>query len=507
MRDESTGIFLSPAQKKTAQKILKKFTTSQLITLIAPPQWGKTGTFLRVAYKMCLENDVIATQVYIITGMADKIWEKQTKQRMLPEFRNNVYHRGRVHKLIPDLKQAENALLIIDECHFASNSNQTIKKVLEESGLLDINNLIKKNIKILQTSATPDNVLLDSKTWSKYHTIITPLNYGESYTSFQSLIDENRIFDSHNLSDSREAQTFFEVIKSFKKAKYHIIRLPRKGKIRLEIDENIEAFCKDYDFNYYHYDSTVKDLDMDELLEKKPKNHTIITIVDYWRAAKTVSDKYLGVVHERLVQRPNTSTITQSLAGRCLGHNKNKNVIIFTNIKAVEQYISLCKNNFEYEATKYYSTSINSNGEGTVIAKPSYAHDCEGVNHERYENKVSNDYGWSLFKGDNPMKDAETFVQKYLGRKTLPAKTKNADGFYVQNDIKVDPLYTFNTYFTKDGKPNNTRIFKGLSGNNANEKKRTNWRQYAIYKDEKDVNSLMWFICWRKNVYPDAPSM
>lgn len=505
--DNNGTVFVSKPQKNAAKKIVEHFTTGkQLVTLIAEPQWGKTGTILAAAYYLCIaDNDYTMTdsdQVYIITGLSDTGWEEQTKSRMLPQFRHNVYHRGRVGKIIPQLAKAHNALIIVDECHYASGTEQTLKKVFEEAGLLDIDTLIDRNIKILQTSATPDNVLLDSNSWGEYHAIVKPPRKSKTYTSFKDLLDNDCLYDSLDLADPGGAETLFEHITSFDEPRYHIIRLPRRGEKgnREDIEDNIIAFCEDYNINMLYYDSDNKVDDIDEILNTKPDEHLIILIVDFWRAAKTLVDDHLGVLHERMVRKPNSTTVVQSLAGRCVGHNKNMidGPKIFTHLKAVEEYIELCDKEFDYTDTKYYSTGISSNGEGRVTAKESYAHECVGVEHKYIEKH--NAYGWKLFYGTkkvSPYLQAKRFVKKHLGR-DMPEKKKNADGFYVQNDVIDDPLYVYDKYFTDD-QPTNTRIFKGLSGNNA--KKKTNWRQYALYFDPDDNTSLVWFVCWRKNAF------
>ncbi len=505
----SGTVFVSPEQDNTAKEISAKFLTGKrLVTLIAEPQWGKTGTVLTAAYYLCTHNDdmdlVDASQVFIITGLSDTVWERQTRERMLPQFEKNVYHRARINSVIPAIADASNALVIIDECHYASASDQTIKLALEDAGLLDMNNLVEKNIRIIQTSATPDNVLIDSNSWGSHHAVVKPVSRCSSYCSFSQLFAADRFRESLDLTDPYNVETLFEVMLQYKRPRYHIIRLPRRGVTgeRSTILDNLKAFCEDFCFPLLCHDSDCRIRDIDGVLAKEPRRHTIIVITDYWRAAKTINDAFVGVVHERLVKKVNSTTIVQSLAGRFVGHNKNVNgPIIYTHLGAVEQYIDLCEKEFNYMDVKYYSVGIRSNGAGKITIKQSYAHTCNGVDHQ-YVTIKENPYGWRLFFGDvkhTPREEAEEFVRTHLMTK-LPKKKRNADGFYVQNDVNENPLYLYSKYF-RDDKPYNKRIFKGLSGNNA--KKTTNWRQYALYRDTCDLDSLIWFVCWRKNVYGD----
>lgn len=499
------NIFVSKDQELVAKRIFKHFKHGKrLVTLVAQPQWGKTGTVLMSAYLLCTQivnNKLVnADNVFTITGLSDTVWERQTKSRLLPQFRKNVYHRARIKKMIPKLYSAEDAVIIIDECHFGSSANQQLKLALNECNLLDLNNLQTRNIYILQTSATPDNVLIDSISWGGLHAIVKP-HKGNTYTSFEDLYNAGCLEESLDLTDPEQTEDLFEVMLEYYEPRYHIIRVPRRGAGgREEILDNINAFCQDFDIDCLFYDSTNKIKDIDILLATQPENHTIIIITDFWRAAKTLNDSYIGVVHERLVKSPNSTTIVQSLAGRCVGHNKNivNGPKIYTHLQAVEQYIELCKLDFNYVDTKYRSTGVRSHGDGRIHVSESYAHDCIGVEHRYIESKELNRYGWRIFDGKDPLGDAQRFAKKYLDKK-LPEKRKN-NGFYVQNDVNEDPLYIYSRYF-KGVKPFNKKIFKGLSGNSA--KKLTNWRQYALYKDPTDVNSLVWFICWRRNAFPN----
>ena len=502
-------VFISSEQDELARKIIAKFMDEQkrLVTLIAEFQWGKTGTILTIAYYLCThpndENLVDADQVYIITGLSDTEWEVQTKERLLPQFEKNVYHRGRINEVIPKLANASNALVIIDECHYASGSDQSVKLALENAGLLDIDHLIRNNIRIVQTSATPDNVLIDSNSWEKYHDTVLPVEKSPSYVSFEDLLKKDRIRECHDLTDACEAETLFEVIAEYRDPRYHIVRVPRRGSTgtRETIIDNIEAFCQDEDYSLWYHDSDTKIDDIDNDFETAPERHTVIIITDYWRAAKTINDTYIGVVHERSVKKPNSTTVVQSLAGRFVGHNKRiiGGPIIYTTLGPVVEYIRLWNNGFQYQDAVWRSTGVKSDGNGHFNSKDSYVHEIDGIEHQ-YRDYSINPYGWKLFFSDEPREQATEFVYLHL-HKQLPKK-KYVDGFYIQND-KQEPLYVYKKYF-RDDKPFNKRIFKGLSGNNA--KKATNWRQYALYRDPTDPSSLIWFIVWRKNVYPAAPA-
>jgi hypothetical protein len=110
------------------------------------------------------------------------------------------------------LQMLKNGLLIPDECHIASGSKMTIAKTLKEAGILDVNVLELRNIKILDISATPDAVLHDYKKWDE-ETFINNLKDRQEESSkkiTQSILDNSNIirFTSSNPKEI-DAYTFY----------------------------------------------------------------------------------------------------------------------------------------------------------------------------------------------------------------------------------------------------------------------------------------------------------
>jgi len=112
-------------QRIVGKQIVDLFSEKVLVTLCAPPQWGKTGVSLYVAYHMCLMG-TNPGNVFFITGMSDRSWLDQTRERMLPCWKQNVYHRNTLHKMrdkILEVDKMRDILLIVDECHLANKKD------------------------------------------------------------------------------------------------------------------------------------------------------------------------------------------------------------------------------------------------------------------------------------------------------------------------------------------------------------------------------------------------
>ena len=204
------------------------------------PLGSKTGTAVYVSYQMCVMNLgdrlIDMNKIFFITGMSDCSWVNQTKERVMKPWKENVYHRNQLKlfkkriELLRDKKQDKNILLIIDECHIANQNNHTMSKYLRQIGLSNITSNYKKNIRILQISATPSNVLVDIETCRSFHSkIVVPPKLLEGYVSFKTFISEGRLRNNLNMFSLQDIEILSETIHSYNNPKYHFIRLSCKG--------------------------------------------------------------------------------------------------------------------------------------------------------------------------------------------------------------------------------------------------------------------------------------
>ncbi len=392
MKKEGTIVF--PSQKVIGKKIVNAFKKKTIITLCAPPQWGKTGVTLFVAYNMCVslkEKRLINYQhVYFITGMSDKTWVEQTSERVLPCWRSNVFHRNTLHRLkekIITLKEENNdrnILLIVDECHIANKTDHLMGEIMN---VLQMKKLKKRNIKILQISATPSNALIDADEWVSRHEMICPeIDPREGYVSFKTLLIEERIHSLYELSCINQCRLFFTHIKKFPTPKYHFVRAVSKGKtgqtIYGQIEVNLRLICNENDYTFFEMNGTTPKEKLHEIynsLYSQPKNHTVILIKDMLGAAKTINDSYLGCIHESTPLAKDYSSEVQGLPGRICGWGKQKghgSPLLFCNQEIIDQYIEFYESGFDYrnEYLEWKDGRMKITLDGKIISSKSYIH-------------------------------------------------------------------------------------------------------------------------------------
>tara|TARA_Y100001970_G_scaffold294028_1_gene446016 strand:- start:927 stop:2171 length:1245 start_codon:yes stop_codon:yes gene_type:complete len=357
--------YIYPEQKEYATQILEAFKNDNIFisTFIAPVQWGKTGVSISLIHQCVTDEEIFFNpkHIYVITGLNDNEWKAQTQDRMLKEFRENVYHLSDLYSL--DISDAQDALIIIDECQVANMTHQTIRKMLVRNGIKNLDDLKDRNIRILQTSATPDNVLVDCLEYDKneHFTCIVDIKADKqnSYKFFTDIPEDN-LKESMDLEILQNVDELFKDILSYQKERWHIIRIPGDSKGQNITMDNIIFGADIYncDIKYHMIGSSIDDdISPEEVLLERPSSgkHTIILVKNKWRASKSIPDKYIGVVHDRYTrEKVKYAAEVQSLAGRMIGHGKMKKrikPIIYCKKECIKEYIKLFKNNFDFNET------------------------------------------------------------------------------------------------------------------------------------------------------------
>tara|TARA_B100000035_G_scaffold178486_1_gene152209 strand:- start:307 stop:1536 length:1230 start_codon:yes stop_codon:yes gene_type:complete len=345
-------------QKLVGKKIVKLFKKKVLVTLCAPPQWGKTGVSLYVSYHMSLKK-INPENVFFITGMSDRSWVSQTKERVLPCWRENVFHRNTLYKLklrIDSLKHKKDILIIVDECHIANKKDFILGEIFEDLSLTNPRKMKMKNIKVLQISATPSNSLIDGENWENYHGKICP-RMNSQYVSFERFIYEDRVKETKFLEENEECLEYLQEIKHGRPC-YHFVRSVNSGPfgnlVYKKISNNMKEHCKKNDMEIFELNMTKTKSQIDKFYEdlsKEPQKHTVVLIKNMLGASKTIDDTYIGSVHESTPQKKDYSSEVQGLPGRLCGWTKRQTngPILYCNREILEEYIRLYESGFDFE--------------------------------------------------------------------------------------------------------------------------------------------------------------
>lgn len=342
------------------------------VHLAAEMQAGKTGVVTALIRLMLSNIDKLKirpNRVFVITGMGDNSWKKQTRDRLPKDVRANVHHSGGLNKVIKALRslavdrELSNVLIVIDESHLAAAANNRPGTVYAEVALLcPREKWQENNIRFLTISATdPAKVLMIKE---KDDAEVVRLQTTDDYQSVQKLQLAGRIrfAEEYGNIDSDKAITELKrcVTESFSDApRYHLVRAPYRRQDT--IMEKLRAAFPDAEVLKFDSeekmtkptaggdDSSMALEEIEDINEKllvAPEKHTFIVLKNMFYAAKTLEDEFVGVLWDRMSNKDDTNL--QSLLGRACGYGKSSRTTVYTSKQTVENYLGcwreLCAN-------------------------------------------------------------------------------------------------------------------------------------------------------------------
>jgi hypothetical protein len=355
---KSTSEYIYSNQKEDATIICNKFYNTSIRTLgiIKRTKVGMDGLIIEIAKNMTTHPDnnfvLHRSNVYITTGMSNREWEEDMKDKIPSCFRDNVYHHGKLQNLKPKLNNVKNALFIIDEIDVGDKEDQKLHLILKESGILDIKYMEDNNIRFIFVSATMINELKDLYKWGdKYYThyMTIPMNYiGHKEFLELQIIKEFYPIDS---DESANKWVTKDIIK-----RYGLLD-PRVSIIRTE-EKNVKYIhnaCIRNDIIFKNHTSDDR-ISHEELLNIfNSSKHVVLCIKGFYRRANLIPNEWkkkIGATHERYVKKYDTNVQIQGLPGRMTGYwkdvilNGHKTGPYRTSINAINEYEEFYRNPF-----------------------------------------------------------------------------------------------------------------------------------------------------------------
>jgi hypothetical protein len=384
---ENGGKNITDFQYKEAKKIYNYCNDGikNHSLIIAETQMGKTGIMQALTREFVENGNIEPENILILTGLSSCEWVRQTQNRFIEMIRPNIFHKNAISTFTETFKSKRDLLILLDEIHIATELKNILGITFKECGLLNIDNLIQRNIKIIQISATPDAILTELYKWDEKNFNVFVIKSPDEYIGVEKLLNNNQILEYQSLLKIENVHDIRKLIhnKYNNNYKYHLIRIPTNKKDNNIVENNINDVFNNETFNIKYFCVTEKNklLAVDDLndiyLNIKPKKHTIIILKEKVRCSYTINKCYIGILYERKATYDfNEMTIIQGLAGRACGYydNSNKNIIVFSNINIIKKYIEKIKNNHDissYESkTKIKNINnkdINYNNQETKI--------------------------------------------------------------------------------------------------------------------------------------------
>jgi hypothetical protein len=468
-------------------------------------QSGKTGCMTSMIKYYIASNNIPIENIYIITGLNDIEWKKDTKNRMPRSLESRVFHRSNLIKTFAnDIKEKKNCLIIMDEIQIACEDYQTINKTFIGCGFYDLDFLLNNDIKLIQFSATPDGHINDIANWKNYSAKLK-LSPGPSHYGPEKAIEQDRVKQFKDLTIIENVKELKNDIEGkFVDERYYLIRVPNKRENKTGsnnqltvIDNFKKVFGESYEYNKRFLE--VKKGDINDILEIKPKKHTFIFCCEILRCAKTQFKKYIGLSYERYCKDKdiNDSTMVQGSFGRMNGYDDNGDSICYTNVDSVLNYIKLWDNNMIFKegiiwntkTTQYNSREKITSCTTNTFNNPNKIEQLKEYSSSDEEKEFRCEPIIKKFYGDEALNDVISWFKNNLkdkmpkGTQGPRIKTKNEEGFYegaIRNGKQVLSTAEVNKEYRWGFK-------EGSSGVQRN---------YPCYSDTKDPKTLEWWLIY-----------
>jgi hypothetical protein len=349
-------------------------------------------------------NDIaLKKQTQDRLGNQTKVYFNQDVQKLL---KNETHADG---TCIENLSNAK-IIFAIDESHFgqdqSSSNHKFLKKITGcEGELMDYKKWKNKNVKILTISATSFSECINKlKKDRKFKLKTVTLRPSKKYYGISNFYNDDKIIKSYNLTKYEEVVDFVKKYKDrIDQKKYMIIRLPNKinavkkrqkrcnnenernvnndvdndvddvdndvdndndcddNNLRITVENNIKNAIKDFiskdaNPNIYYYTEIKSKGDknkittgeqLNKILSIVPNEMSIIFVINKLRAGVSLNNtNNISLIHDNPLR---SDVAAQSLCGRCCGNNKNIDILIFTNLNLIKQYVDWVDEKFDYQ--------------------------------------------------------------------------------------------------------------------------------------------------------------
>lgn len=510
---EGTKLY-HPNQEATATEVANTILNDPAVVfqlVKAMTQTGKTGCMLAVirsCFTLAGCNIIVNPKnIFIITGISSTDWKEQTKARFPTALKDNIYHRGELAKKLKlRLAGLRDVVILMDEVHVASKDEMTISKLMEQTGLRDMEYLRENNINFVEFSATPNKVMDDMSLWNEYakQHVMQP---GPGYKGVHHQLENGRAFQAKDLfiapNPDRSKMTeeqweerrllispAYAAIGELKEKiiavfpddpRHHLIRVPSGEKFDTVVERFKVVFGED-DFYHAPCHSRAKENDVQSLIKDIPSKHTLIYIKEHLRCAVTLHPKEnVGILYERVSD--NDDVMIQGLSGRATGYDVQDDMLVYTNIESLERYMKVWDSGFTDLGDFTY------HGMRTKKPKPTVFHpDGFGNSGIEIEEPESNeDDGWELLQEESA---DLTHINKFLKdngcRQKKKFKPDPVTNFIMSSTTKKLSVMLYSDVKREMESWSKTSCLdpKGKDGPSG--------RMFVAYKDTSDIDSVVY---------------
>ena len=385
--DKSTIEYIFPNQKEDATNIVNIFYNNRdiiVVSITKRTKVGMDGLMIEIAKILTTHSDddfiLNYENIRFITGMSNRSWQEDFKDKVPRCFNNKIFHHGQLHN--SNLKNLKNGLIIIDEIDSGDDEFSVLHNTLKEAGITDVNLLKQNNTRLIVVSATMLSQLKELFKWGNLHKNYH-MTIPSNYISHKDFKDKNIIQEFILINSVKAAEDWIktDILDKYKKEyRVHIIRLNLNNIIYIKLA------CEKNKITFKEHTSNER-LTMDEenkIFKTVLTNHIVLGVKGFFRRANLIPNSWklrIGAVHELYTEKVNINVQIQGLAGRMTGYWKdiieNGHITgpIRTSIKAIDDYEKIIQDPL--------NNKIKLNFVDKTFLNPSNWDDIPIIDHER----------------------------------------------------------------------------------------------------------------------------
>lgn len=329
--DTATSEYIYPNQHRDAARVMELMCVDKKRIVVVPKKVkvGADGFMIQLVYLMCTHPSddcaVHIDNVRIITGMSNKSWQTNMRDKVPDVLSDKVIHHDQLKKTNLNLK---NGLYIIDEVDTGDKPGQVLQNVLKN--VLDAKAMVENNNRFVFISATMIREMNDLFKWNRYNSELIAFHKMEvpkEYFGHIDFLNAGILLPNYPITDVSDARRWVQedIVDYFEEGDFrvHLIRVSARAKtIRL-----IKQVCGEYDIPVYEFDCesklsshTIDNIFYKESLEK----HVVIAVKNFYRRANLIPNSKkvrLGAIHELCPKGPMDHGVQmQGLVGRNAGY-------------------------------------------------------------------------------------------------------------------------------------------------------------------------------------------
>jgi len=485
----ATEHYTFPNQRIDALHIVDMFYYNNIraLSILKLTKIGMDGLMIEIAKLMTTHNDdnfiLRVRNVHFLTGMSNVSWEQDFKEKVPEPFQKNIHHHGKLQNIKEKLVNIRDAIIIIDEIDCGGSENQKLHKLLEDSGILDINYMDENNIRFVFVSATMASELKALATWGERHMIFR-MTLPDTYIGHREFLQRGIIQEYYPVDTLKSARRWVqEDILDYYDTDYraHFIRTSEKYK------DFIEKACEEKGIRCLNHtsDERITKEEMTRIFgDDLGRQHIVIMVKGLLRRANLIPNdwKYkIGAMHERCAKTLDCNVCVQAFPGRMSGYWKqkiesgHKTGPYRTSIRAIREYLA------------NYDDPHGNTPYTTALSKPFV--------HSRNIKNMVPEIG--IINATNPV-PKDPIVKKFNTQKEVKEyynkELKPTRGGYGPKEMKINPDGWYECIFNKN---KSVKTYEDVQANikRGFTKAKDNFRLYACYENREDKETLQfWFV-------------